>query len=324
MVKDARETGPQGVSVQPNSFPSSAPNIADVHVVRGVAAAPDAAPDLLIEVPHGATATADFDLFSAELEGPHPAGLVDFFHVNTDVGAFEVAVATAELLVASVSDRTILVVRSRIPRTFIDCNRRIDADPEEFKTGGVTPGVMPWVRSAADRALLRSRYDSYQATVRAAIAALQPDAATLLLHTYAPRTVGVEVDEKIVESLRRAYQHDVIETWPLRPELDVIARDIEGRSHAPLDVVGRLHAAVADLGWAVGDSVAYPMHPSATAWDHVVARPGRVLCLEVRRDLLADPFDPFVEMRISPSKVAQVASPLAASINDWGTNRGRL
>ncbi len=309
--------------MQPDLFPSSVPHVADVLVVRGVAAAPDAAPDLLIELPHGATATADFDAFAAELEGPLPDGLVDFFHVNTDVGAFEVAVATAQRLVAAVTDRSVLIVRSRIPRTFIDCNRRIDADPAEFRKGGMTPGVMPWVRTAADRALLHGRYDDYMATLGAAIEALQPGAATLLLHTYGPRTVGVEVDDDVVTSLREAYRPDVIETWPMRPELDVISRDLDGHSHAPAEVVQTLRASFAEFGWTVGDSAAYPMHPSATAWDHVIARPGLVLCLEVRRDLLADPFDPFTEMRISPSKVARVATPLAAAIGDWGTPRGR-
>lgn len=307
----------------PNQIPCSSPHIADVVVVRGDATAPHAAPDLLIEVPHGATATADFDALAAELEGPLPDGLVDFFHVNTDVGAFDLAVATAEQLVAEVTDRCVLIVRSRIPRTFIDCNRRIDADPAEFQKGGVTPGAMPWVNSAADRALLRGRYDDYMATVQAACDALRPGAATLLLHTYAPRTVGVTVDSDIVANLRHAYRVDVVETWPLRPELDVISRDEDGHSHAPGRVVDALRANVAALHWKVGDSATYPMHPSARAWDHVIARPGRVLCLEVRRDLLADPFDPFVQMRISASKVARVATPLAGAIGAWGCERGR-
>jgi hypothetical protein len=42
--------------------------------------------------------------------------------------------------------------------------------------------------------------------------------------------------------------------------------------------------------------------------------PGRAICVEVRRDLLADPFQPFVEMKISAEKVKKLALPLAASL----------
>jgi hypothetical protein len=45
-----------------------------------------------------------------------------------------------------------------------------------------------------------------------------------------------------------------------------------------------------------------------------VSRPGYVLCLEVRRDLLADPFEPFAEMRIGATQVARLARPLAAAL----------
>lgn len=308
--------------MQTHPIPESSPHIADVLVIRGEAARADQAPDLFVEVPHGATSTADFEAFAAEFEAPLPDGLVDFFHVNTDAGAFELAVATAEQLVAAFTDRSVLIVRSRIPRTFIDCNRRIDADSAAFVTGGVTPGTMPWVTAAADRARLRSRYDAYLATVRNAVEALHPGAATLLLHTFAPRTVGVEVDADIVANLRRAYEPDVVETWPLRPELDVISRDASGRSHAPQHVVDALRSSFGELGWAVGDSETYPMHESSLAWDHVQARPDRVLCLEVRRDLLADPFDPFVEMHIGPSKVSPIAQRLARAIGDWGYSGG--
>ena len=53
------------------------------------------------------------------------------------------------------------------------------------------------------------------------------------------------------------------------------------------------------------------------AWDHVMAHPGRTLCLEVRRDLLADPFEPFAEMHISPDLVDRLAGPIATALARW-------
>ena len=59
------------------------------------------------------------------------------------------------------------------------------------------------------------------------------------------------------------------------------------------------------------------LHASTLAWGHVMARPGRALCVEVRRDLLADPFEPFAEMQIGPAKVARLAVPFVNAILSW-------
>jgi hypothetical protein len=82
-------------------------------------------------------------------------------------------------------------------------------------------------------------------------------------------------------------------------------------------VVDALRGELAGLGIAVADSATYPLHPSTLAWDHVMARPGRALCVEVRRDLLADPFEPFVELRIAGAKVERLAAPLARALGRW-------
>ena len=293
----------------------SIPGIADVEVLRAPGRGDDAPLDLVIEIPHGATATSDFTSLAARLTSPLPAGLVDFFHVNTDAGAPELGVATAVRLAAA--GRSVAIVRCRVPRTFIDCNRRMDASPADFKAGKVTPGLMPWIASAEDRALLRAAYDRYLATVRAAAERLAPDGAMLMLHTYAPRTVDVEVDGDIVTNLRAAYQPAVEPTWPLRPELDVIGKSLDGTSHAPPAVVEELHRGMAAQGLAVADGTTYPLHPSTMAYEYVMAHPGRGLCLEVRRDLLADPFEPFSQMRIAPAKVDRLAVPLAAALLRW-------
>lgn len=267
-------------------------------------------PDLVIEIPHGATSTEDFTSLAAKLTSPLPDGLIDFFHVNTDAGAPELALAIAKRFVEVEPRRSVLVLRCRIPRTFIDCNRRIDAAPEDFKAGKVTPGLMPWITTDADRELLRGLFDQYVGAVRDAV---REASAVLLLHTYAPRTVDVEVDANIGPSLRRAYQPDVEPSWPLRPEIDVISRGVDGTDYAPVAVVSALRDALP----GVADSATYPLHPSTLAWDHVMALPGRALCVEVRRDLLADPFEPFVQMQIGAAKVDKLVEPFVSALRRW-------
>lgn len=296
----------------------SIPGVLDVTRVAGDAADADAAPDLLIEIPHGATRTADYRAVERQLTSPLPDGLVDFFHVNTDAGAPELAHAIAACLAAREPSRSVAILRCRVPRTFIDCNRRIDASPEDFKAGKVTPGLMPWITTDEDRALLRALYDRYVAAVGAAAAAVRArGGAMLMMHSYAPRTVDVEVDADIVQSLRRAYEPEVEATWPLRPELDVIGRDLDGVMRAPAAVVQALHRSLAAVGVSVAESETYPMHPSTLAYHHARTWPDRTLCLEVRRDLLADPFDPFVEMRIGAAKVERLAGPVTDALRVW-------
>ncbi|HEY4057522.1 MAG TPA: N-formylglutamate amidohydrolase [Kofleriaceae bacterium] len=287
-------------------------NPVDVHHVRGANASGPA--DLVIEIPHGATETVDFTRLQAQLTSSLPDALVDFFHVNTDAGAPELAEGIAAKLVEEDPTKSVAIMRCRIPRTFIDCNRRMDASPADFKAGKVTPGLMPWITTDEDRALLRGLYDGYHAAVHAALA---PGAAILMLHTYAPRTVDVEVDSDIVKNLRAAYQPDKEPTWPLRPEIDVISRALDGTNYAPVDVVETLKAALGFAGIAVADGLTYPLHPSTVAWDYVQARPGRALCVEVRRDLLADPFTPFAQMKISAAKVARLAGPFVSALRRW-------
>lgn len=281
------------------------------------APADDTPPDLVIEVPHGATRTTDFTDLAARLQSPLPVNLVDFFHVNTDAGAPELADALAARFVAVHPTRSAVVLRCGIPRTFIDCNRRIDADPAAFKEGKVTPGLMPWIVHPDDRALLFARYQAYVDAVRAEVARAMPAGALVMLHTYAPRSVDVEVDADIVTNLRRAYEPAVEPTWPLRPPVDVIGRALDGTSYAPAAVVARLRASLDAQGVALADGETYPLHPSTLAWDHALAWPGRTLCVEVRRDLVAEPFEPFAQMRIGAEKTGRLADALCDAVSAW-------
>jgi hypothetical protein len=293
--------------------PTSIPHVVDVLTFRGAQAGPT--PNLLIEIPHGATRTSDFDDVAQRLTSPLPEGLVDFFHVNTDAGAPELGVALAHRLIRDDPTKSVAMLRCRVPRTFIDCNRRVDASPEDFKAGKVTPGLMPWVTTEDDRALLLQRYRAYVNAVDEAAALVMPaGGAMLLLHTYAPRSVGVEVDLNIVRSLHAAYTPEMEPTWPLRPPVDVIGTTVEGQSLAPGAVVARLTASLQTLGVGLANGESYPLHPSTLAHGHVVKWPGRVLCLEVRRDLLADPWTPFAQMRIRDEACGRLAGPFAEAM----------
>ncbi|MEM1022171.1 MAG: N-formylglutamate amidohydrolase [Myxococcota bacterium] len=271
----------------------------------------EGSPDLVIEVPHGATETQDYLRLEARLQGEQPADLVAFFHVNTDVGAPELATSVASKL--SARGVAVLVLRCRVPRTFVDTNRRLDTDPGLAETnavsGRITPGLAPWLTQPEDQALLVELHRQYTLAVEAVLADALPQAGLLLLHSYAPRSVDVEVTERIVDDLRAAYEPDKAETWPLRPPIDLIHRLPDGRSLQPVGFFEALNRAF-DGVELVGDNLSYPLHPVTMAHGHAIRWPGRVVCLEVRRDLLADPFVPLKPVRISSCKVDRLARPL--------------
>ena len=272
-------------------------------------------PVLVIEIPHGATRTAEYRALRAMLNGEIASNLVDFFHVNTDVGAPELGAAVAEAFAAANPGERVCLVRCRIPRTFIDCNRVIDVAPEFYKEGRVTPGVPPWIRDPGDLALLRGLHGRYaQASAAIIDATCAAGGRALFLHTYAPRSVDVEVNDDIVANLHHAYLPDVEPTWPLRAEVDIIGRGLDGTLHVGVELLAALVEGYGRLGITVADGQTYPMHPSTLAYHHTVRHPGRTVCVEVRRDLLADPFTPFEEMRISAPQAIRLAAPLAAAL----------
>ncbi len=265
-------------------------------------------PPLLIEIPHGATRTAQFDALRRQVKGPLPADLVDFFHVNTDAGAPEIGRAIAEAI-----DRTVVLLVSEIPRTFVDCNRVLDADRQAYAEGKVTPGMGPWITDPDDDRLLRDLHARYTRLVDDAMTETMAAGGTaLLLHTYGPRTVDVEVELDIGSRMRAAYADP--EQWPLRPPIDVIARTTEGELLADPRVVDAIVAAGRSIGHDVAISGTYPIHPTSHAWRHSHAWPGRVVCVEVRRDLVADPFEPFAEMRIDPAAAQRIGRALARAL----------
>ncbi len=298
----------------------SRPGVCELEVVRGAQSAAQQTVDLLLEVPHGATRGADFTALRSQLVGEYAEDLRDFFFVNTDVGAPELASEVARRFVALCPDRVAAVVRCLLPRTFVDCNRRIDAAtmPGASAAGAPTPGLPPWVQHEADRRLLLDRYVAYREVIEAGFAAACGGGGLgLMVHTYAPRSIDVAVDDHIVASLRDAYRSDRIGSWPLRAPVDLITVDPEGRELAASEVARIAEERFDAAGLQVERNGAYNLHPVTLAHTFATRYPGRTLCLEVRRDLLVPEFVPFVELTVDAAKLATVAAPLAAAASAW-------
>ncbi|MEO6597504.1 MAG: N-formylglutamate amidohydrolase [Planctomycetota bacterium] len=285
--------------------------------LRGAAAVPSAAPDLVLEVAHGATRAVHFDQLRSQLVGNYAADLRDFFFVNTDVGAPEVALAVARRVLESQPRRTALVVQCLLPRTFVDCNRRIDRSTvaAASKPGELTPGLPPWIQDPRDRELLLDRYLTYRSVVTAAVAsACDHGGLALFVHTYAPRSIDVPVDENIVASLRAAYAADRIGSWPQRSAVDLITHDPDGRELAAVRLAQRAESEFRAAGYDAHRNGTYSLHPVTVAHELATRYPDRTLCLEMRRDLLLAEFTPFVEMIPVAAKVEHMAAPLASAV----------
>lgn len=269
------------------------------------------APRLLIEVPHGATRAADYARVAAQLRSPLPADLDHFFHVNTDEGAPEAALAIADAL----AERGVatVVARCTIPRTFVDTNRVIDPAGSGGKlVAGLTPGIPGYITDPGDIAALTALHAAYHAAVAPLYAEVcRGGGLALQLHSYAPRSVGVEAtDANIVAALHAAYEPDVYATWPERPPVDLICATDDNSFRCNPKLVAAVRAAFADAGLRAEENATYHLHAITMGLYYARAYPDRVLCVELRRDLVAAPFVPFAESPIDPAKVTQVVAPL--------------
>ena len=81
-------------------------------------------------------------------------------------------------------------MRALVPRTFIDFNRVIGEADRRRAPAGMTPGLPPYITAAADRHLLFSLYQQYDATVaefyRETCGGGGGGGLALALHSYAP------------------------------------------------------------------------------------------------------------------------------------------
>jgi hypothetical protein len=290
----------------------SIPEIAEVLRVQS-SERRDAPPAVLIEVPHGATTVEDWNALRRRLCGSYPEDLVEFFWVNTDVGAPEVARAIAEELRRG--GLGALVVRGLVPRTFVDCNRRLDTAPPSLAESRLTPGIPAYVTDPRDVALLRERHAAYTREAERAYGEVcGAGGLALILHTYAPRSVEIdEVDGGIVAALRQAYAPERWVRFVERPPVDMITRGSDGAALAAESLVRGARARLEAAGFEVADSATYTLHAATMGFAHATRWPGSVLCVELRRDLLAAPFRPFEPMRVPVARALAFARPLAAA-----------
>lgn len=273
------------------------------------------APTLLVELPHGATRTADYAALRGRLVGALPDNLEAFFYVNTDIGTPEGAAWLADALAAE--GYGALVMRCLVPRTFIDCNRVVAGSVQGAVIDGLTPAVAAYIEDPADRALLEGLHRAYCELVdRAYQSICGRGGLALQLHSYAPRSVGIDrVDAGIVTALRRAYEPAVYATWPQRPAVDVICADGDGVMWADPALVAAVRAAYAAIDVEALENATYRMHPATMGFQFARAYRGQVLCVELNRGLVADPFVPFGESPIGPARVARMMGPLATVLS---------
>lgn len=297
-------------------IPRSIEGVAHVERLDGARAARDAPPALLVEVPHGADRRAHYDALRARMVGTLPEDLHVFFHVNTDVGAWDYGRRVAERVVAARPEMSALLVRCLVPRTFVDTNRFEDVTGDDLGKGGMTAGVAPYVRDARDVALLLELHRAYVALcARAYELVCGAGGIALSPHTYGPRTMGIaKIDDEIVAALRAAHEPEAWAGWPIRPEIDLITRTHEGERYAPEGIAEELVAGYRAIGVEVVEGGTYTLHPSTQTWRWSTKYPGRVIGLEVRRDLLVQEYTPFEEMTVRAEAADRIAGPLACAI----------
>jgi len=122
------------------------------------------------------------------------------------------------------------------------------------------------------------------------------------------------VDAGIVAALRRAYEPERYRTWPERPLVDIISEADDGTVLAPSGLVASIIEQYRRSGVEAAQNLTYRLHPATTGHLHSARFPGQVVCLEIRRDQLADPYTPFAAMRISHARAVRMAAPLAAAL----------
>ena len=298
------------MSAAPEASVDVVEGVAEIHRFGGGPAR------LLLETPHGATERSHYDSVASRLESPLPARLEQFFFVNTDFAAPDIAARVASLLTASKGKaraRGVVVVRALVPRTFVDLNRRIDGEVQ----AGMTPGLPPYITAERDRALLSALHRRYDDAVAALYEQVCGSGGlAVAVHTFAPRSVEVGVDADIVTSLRAAYRPQVYARWTVRPPVDFITRDESGRDLSPAGLVPELRAAYAALGLESGENSTYHLHPATSGSAFAKRYPGQVLCVEYRRDLLGAPWRPFSPGIVGSRKVARLAAPLATALSE--------
>ncbi len=266
---------------------------------------------LLIEVPHGATRKSDYDAVAARLKSALPERLEHFFFVNTDIGAPEGAERLGRTL--SAKGINVVVARCLIPRTFIDTNRVIANTVQGEVKDGLTSALPGYIDAARDGAWLTAEHARYHEVVGALYTQVCNAAGglALQLHSYSPRSVNIEkTDGGIVAALHAAYVPEVYSKWPERPPVDLISATADGGFRTSPKIVAELLLEYRADGIAAEENATYHLHPATMGLVYAQAHPEQVVCVEMNRGLLADPFVPFGVSPISEAKVARLVAPL--------------
>lgn len=280
-------------------------------------------PDLLVEVPHGADQRTHYDALAAQMKSALPADLFKFFHANTDIGAWAYGRAVAEQVLAARPGRRALLVRCLIPRTLIDANREVAA-ADSLATGGLTGAVPPYVDHPDDLRLLHSLHARYVALIDSAYDAACADGMALSPHTYGPYLLPIaKIDHQIVEHLVAAHAPDVLPTLGVRAEVDLLTDTAEGQQLSDLTLTDEVESGLRGAGLEVVRNGSYRLLPGSQTFRQSARHPGRVLCLEVRRDRLVERYTALEPMTLDASSVERVARPIASAIDGWLTARGR-
>ena len=277
---------------------------------------------LLVEVPHGATRRADYDAVASAMKSRLPAQLEHFFFVNTDIGAPEGAEWIGKTL--SAQGFGVVVVRCLIPRTFIDTNRVVAPSNQGLVVDGLTPAIPGYLEDKGDAAMLIVMHSVYHRVVSQAYASLcgQAHGLALQLHSFSPRSVQIEkTDAGIVEALHAAYVPQVYAKWPERPQVDLISATEDGSSKTAPKLVAALKAAYVEAGIDAKENATYHLHPVTMGLVYARAHPDQVLCVELNRGLVADPFVPFGVSPISPQKVERMVAPIARALAEALTSK---
>ena len=296
------------------TFPQSVAGVCNTGVLAGRDADPAAPPDLLIELPHGATRMLHYESLRGLLQGRYDDDLIGFFHVNTDVGSPEVAVAVARGLLAERPDLKVRILRSLIPRTFIDCNRAPNAHADlEADVTGQVPG---YVTDPADVATLQAYYQSYTDQAQASFEEVcGAGGHALILHTYAPRSVSIgNVEAGIVAQLREAWLPKNRRKWPRRPDVDLITAPPGGGSLAPDALVEAVRENYAGIGIDVTENATYNQHPDTMGALWSARYPRQVLCVELNRQRLVHKWAPLEPLEVTPGRVKKMAGPLVRAL----------
>ncbi|NIM61215.1 MAG: hypothetical protein GTO30_06025 [Acidobacteria bacterium] len=294
--------------------PTSVAGVCNTGIVSGAEADLQAMPDLLIEIPHGATRLLHYESFRGLLKGDYPDDLIKFFYVNTDVGAPETAVAIARGLLKQHPDLKIRILRSLVPRTFVDCNRE-PGSPGDGSTN-LTPHVPHYVTDPVDIDTVTAYHQSYVAQAERAYAEVCGNGGqALILHTYAPRTVDVGmVDGNVVEQLADAWLPRNRRKWAKRPDVDLITTTPDGQSLAAPDLVEDVRRHYESIKIDVGENETYRLHPETMGLRWSREYPQRVLCIELNRQRLVRKWAPLEPLEVMPKRVEKMAKPLIAAV----------